>query len=98
MQMHSVDQVAMQQSATDPDTGAIDMDIIQTGVSASRRRDREALANELANLLIGGYPHVHVIIDAGSFVICMTCWTRTKREVNFYDFCRGFKLSLDTRC
>ena len=45
-------QVAMQQSATDPDTGAIDMDIIQTGVSASRRRDREALANELAEHLV----------------------------------------------
>lgn len=49
-------QVAMQQSATDPETGAIDMDIIQTGVSASRRRDREALANELAQLLLGGAP------------------------------------------
>ena len=49
-------QVAMQQSATDPDTGAIDMDIIQTGVSASRRRDREALANELAQLLLGKPP------------------------------------------
>ena len=55
----------MQQSATDPDTGAIDMDIIQTGVSASRRRDREALANELANLLIGGLLDAHVILHAG---------------------------------
>lgn len=42
----------MQQSATDPDTGAIDMDIIQTGVSASKRRDREALGNEIAQLLL----------------------------------------------
>ena len=51
-------QVAMQQSATDPDTGAIDMDIIQTGVSASKRRDREALANELAQLLLGALVHL----------------------------------------
>ena len=45
--------VAMQQSATDPVTGAIDMDIIQTGTSHSDRIARQQLAQELRNLLLG---------------------------------------------
>ncbi|XP_061340618.1 DNA replication licensing factor MCM4 [Gastrolobium bilobum] len=36
-------EVAMQQSATDPYTGAIDLDLITTGVSASERMRRESL-------------------------------------------------------
>merc|ERR1739848_321307 len=43
--------VAMQQSATDPRTGKIDMDLIQTGVSASTRSARKQLAQELTALL-----------------------------------------------
>ena len=45
-------QVALQQAATDPVTGAIDMDLIQTGVSASERVARAQLAQEIKTLLI----------------------------------------------
>ena len=45
-------QVAIQQAATDPVTGAIDMDLIQTGVSASERIARGQLAQEIKKLLI----------------------------------------------
>eukprot|EP00884_Botryococcus_braunii_P014652 jgi/Botrbrau1/23188/Bobra.0041s0036.1 len=44
--------VAMQQSATDPVTGAIDMDMIQTGVSASARIALQQIAQEIQALLI----------------------------------------------
>ncbi|KAK9816651.1 hypothetical protein WJX72_003304 [[Myrmecia] bisecta] len=43
--------VALQQSATDPTTGAIDMDKIMTGFSASDRMHQEALATEIRALL-----------------------------------------------
>lgn len=42
----------MQQSATDPVTGAIDMDMIQTGVSASARIALQQIAQEIQGLLI----------------------------------------------
>ncbi|KAL3152230.1 hypothetical protein ABBQ32_001312 [Trebouxia sp. C0010 RCD-2024] len=43
--------VALQQSATDPNTGTIDMDCITTGMTSSDRRAQEQLANELRELL-----------------------------------------------
>jgi DNA replication licensing factor MCM4 len=43
--------VAMQQSSIDPRTGQIDMDVIQTGVSAADRASRAALAGELRTLV-----------------------------------------------
>ena len=50
-------QVALQQAATDPVTGAIDMDLIQTGVSASERVARGQLAQEIKKLLISECTH-----------------------------------------
>lgn len=50
-------QVALQQAATDPVTGAIDMDLIQTGVSASERIARAQLAQEIKALLISEHPN-----------------------------------------
>ena len=44
--------MALQQAATDPVTGAIDMDLIQTGVSTSERIARAQLAQEIKTLLI----------------------------------------------
>lgn len=44
-------QVAMQQSSIDPRTGQIDMDIIQTGVSAADRSARAQLAGQLREAL-----------------------------------------------
>jgi len=44
-------QVAMQQSATDPTTGTIDMDCINIGVSSSVRQARSELALALLVLL-----------------------------------------------
>jgi DNA replication licensing factor MCM4 len=46
-------QVAMQQSALDPATGTIDMDLIQTGISAGDRMQRMDLARELQTLVSG---------------------------------------------
>ncbi|KAL4445821.1 hypothetical protein ABPG77_009020 [Micractinium sp. CCAP 211/92] len=43
--------VAMQQSSIDPRTGQIDMDVIQTGVSAADRTMKAQLVGELRNLL-----------------------------------------------
>lgn len=43
--------VAMQQSSIDPRTGQIDMDVIQTGVSAADRTARAALATHVRNIL-----------------------------------------------
>lgn len=43
--------VAMQQSSIDPRTGQIDMDVIQTGVSAADRSARVQLAGRLRELL-----------------------------------------------
>ena len=45
--------VAMQQSSIDPRTGQIDMDIIQTGVSAADRTSRAAMVGELKKVLEG---------------------------------------------
>lgn len=44
-------QVAMQQSATDPTTGTIDMDSILTGMSASDRQAQNHLSTEVLVLL-----------------------------------------------
>ncbi len=41
----------MQQTAVDPTTGTIDMDLIQTGISASDRIARSQLAAELQALI-----------------------------------------------
>ena len=43
--------VALQQSATDPRTGTIDMDLIQTGVSASLRQMRHKLEQDVRGIL-----------------------------------------------
>lgn len=51
LEAHRLMQVAMQQAATDPRTGAIDMDLLTTGVSASARREREQLAAALVELI-----------------------------------------------
>jgi DNA replication licensing factor MCM4 len=45
--------VALQQSSVDPRTGQIDMDVIQTGVSAADRTARAQLASKLRDLLEG---------------------------------------------
>lgn len=42
----------MQETAIDPETGAIDMDIINTGISNSRRTLRSDLAKELREMLL----------------------------------------------
>ena len=44
-------QVALQQSATDPNTGTIDMECITTGMTSTDRKAREQLAKELKELL-----------------------------------------------
>eukprot|EP00850_Spirogloea_muscicola_P011671 SM000073S21447 [mRNA] locus=s73:310298:312863:- [translate_table: standard] len=58
-------QVAMQQSATDPTTGTIDMDLITTGVSASERTRRTLITAALLDLvhekLQAGGPGMRVI-------------------------------------
>ena len=46
-------QVALQQSATDPRTGTIDMDLIQTGVSAAARKQQQEIASTIRSLLGG---------------------------------------------
>ena len=43
--------VALQQSATDPRTGTIDMDLIQTGVSSSLRQMRHKLEQDISETL-----------------------------------------------
>ncbi|XP_004507486.1 DNA replication licensing factor MCM4 [Cicer arietinum] len=45
-------EVAMQQSAMDIKTGTIDMDLINTGVSASERMRRESLIQETRNIIM----------------------------------------------
>jgi hypothetical protein len=49
-------QGALQQAATDPTTGVIDMDKILTGTSASERAARAQLAQELTALLLRARP------------------------------------------
>ena len=44
-------EVAMQQSATDPETGFIDMDVINTGISASERTKRDQIRQAVVELL-----------------------------------------------
>lgn len=44
-------EVAMQQSATDPETGFIDMDVINTGISASERTKRDQIRQAVVDLL-----------------------------------------------
>lgn len=48
---HDAVQVAMQQTAVDPTTGTIDMDLIQTGISAGDRVARSHLTTELQALI-----------------------------------------------
>ena len=43
--------VAMQQSSVDPRTGQIDMDVINTGVSAADRTTRAQMATKLRDLM-----------------------------------------------
>lgn len=50
-------QVAMQQAATDPATGAIDMDAIYTGITASDRRAQDHLAKEIKDMLMRKLSH-----------------------------------------
>nr|XP_011458268.1 PREDICTED: DNA replication licensing factor MCM4 [Fragaria vesca subsp. vesca] len=45
-------EVAMQQSATDHSTGTIDMDLINTGISASERMRRENLVSSARNIIM----------------------------------------------
>eukprot|EP00271_Cylindrocystis_brebissonii_P016004 TRINITY_DN39122_c0_g1_i1.p1 TRINITY_DN39122_c0_g1~~TRINITY_DN39122_c0_g1_i1.p1 ORF type:complete len:333 (-),score=84.43 TRINITY_DN39122_c0_g1_i1:133-1065(-) len=45
-------EVAMQQSATDPTTGTIDMDLITTGISASERAKRAQIKDAVKEILI----------------------------------------------
>lgn len=52
-------QGALQQAATDPVTGAIDMDKILTGTSAAERTARAQLAQELTALLLSARPPCH---------------------------------------
>ena len=52
-------QGALQQAATDPVTGAIDMDKILTGTSAAERTARAQLAQELTALLLSARPPRH---------------------------------------
>ena len=55
-------QVALQQSATDPTTGTIDMECITTGMTSTDRRAREQLANELRELLKSRSSSTHYTI------------------------------------
>lgn len=77
-------QVAIQQAATDPVTGAIDMDLIQTGVSASERIARGQLAQEIKKLLISAhlppscctlllFALTRLSIEMYNTVTCYTC-------------------------
>ncbi|KAF2616050.1 hypothetical protein F2Q70_00010566 [Brassica cretica] len=58
VEKHDVDEafrllrVAMQQSATDHATGTIDMDLINTGVSASERMRRDILASSIRDITL----------------------------------------------
>ena len=52
--------VAMQSSATDPRTGKIDMDLIQTGISASTRAVRKELASELQKIIATAAGPMHI--------------------------------------
>ena len=52
--------VAMQSSATDPRTGKIDMDLIQTGISASTRAVRKELASELQKIIAAAAGPMHI--------------------------------------
>jgi DNA replication licensing factor MCM4 len=44
-------QVSMQQASIDPKTGQIDMDVIQTGVSAAERTARHQMASMIRDIL-----------------------------------------------
>ncbi len=46
-------QVAMQQTAVDPATGTIDMDLIQTGISAGARQNQAHLNTEVKAIITG---------------------------------------------
>ena len=52
-------QVALQQSATDPTTGTIDMSIITTGISTANRQAMRHLSDELLKLLISKLTSAH---------------------------------------
>ena len=63
-------QGALQQAATDPLTGTIDMDKILTGTSASERTARAQLAQELSALLLRARP-VHVPSHAAACAVTL---------------------------
>ena len=48
---HRLHREALKQAATDPKTGIIDVSILTTGISASERQRRQALAREVHKLL-----------------------------------------------
>lgn len=52
---------ALQQAAMDPRTGTIDMDVINTGISASTRMHKRLLADELKSMLLGTAGNEHSI-------------------------------------
>jgi hypothetical protein len=66
----------MQQTAVDPTTGTIDMDLIQTGISAGDRVARSHLTTELQALIESALPplgihgrsdcnlHCHMLLHA----------------------------------
>ena len=47
----------MQQTAVDPATGTIDMDLIQTGISAGARQNQAHLNSEVKAIITGAYSH-----------------------------------------
>lgn len=48
---HRLHREALKQAATDPKTGIIDVSILTTGISASERQRRQALAREIHKLV-----------------------------------------------
>lgn len=78
-------QVSMQQASIDPRTGQIDMDVIQTGVSAADRTMRAALAGELRGLLeqhvshrelgrVGWWCFFYYLLGVASYVGVRDVW------------------------
>jgi hypothetical protein len=45
----------MQQSAMDPTTGIVDMDLITTGISGAQRHQQDALIAELEAIISGAF-------------------------------------------
>lgn len=68
-------QVAMQQSATDPTTGTIDMDSILTGMSAADRQAQSHLSTEILVLLKSKDPHCKLHETLFAVLLCDTLLT-----------------------